>query len=333
MSDAERITAWLAKKARQRNVASTSRLEELVARYQEKDVGRALGGQVRQSEFGEHLLIQRFIRRSLFLPAEETVKEGLLSELRFISGIGRSYAQQLRDQGYHSITELLTHPRWKKPARDLLDHWGSPLDPRSVYRTLCRWLPGSHPLFLSLVGLVPREEIILFGAESLRLLDGQVFSISVGRLQEEGLLVRQYLARSLDEETTLLGLLGEEFDRSSILFSYNGKTVDWPSVRTRSAYYGLPEIQAPIHIDLLYHARRAFEDAFPDLKLRTVEERLLGVRRREDLPGRELPEFYAAYLETGSPGPLIPIINHNLQNVESLALLLRHLLALTGHVG
>jgi uncharacterized protein YprB with RNaseH-like and TPR domain len=39
-----------------------------------------------------------------------------------------------------------------------------------------------------------------------------------------------------------------------------------------------------------------------------------------------VPEFYEAYLRTGNCGPLVPIIQHNRQDVISLALLFFRLL-------
>ena len=53
---------------------------------------------------------------------------------------------------------------------------------------------------------------------------------------------------------------------------------------------------------------------------------MLGVRRVSDLPSSLVPAFYSMYLETGSPAPLRPILDHNRQDIESLALLLRTLL-------
>jgi uncharacterized protein YprB with RNaseH-like and TPR domain len=38
-----------------------------------------------------------------------------------------------------------------------------------------------------------------------------------------------------------------------------------------------------------------------------------------------VPEFYEAYLRSGNCGPLVPILDHNRQDVVSLALLFFHL--------
>ena len=116
------------------------------------------------------------------------------------------------------------------------------------------------------------------------------------------------------------------FAEASLLISYNGKAFDWTYLRERFAFYGLPFDHAPMHIDLLHHARRAFQDCLPNLRLSTLEGHL-GIHRTQDLPSEAVPDFYSTYLETGNPGPLVPIINHNCQDVETLALLLARLLS------
>ena len=55
-------------------------------------------------------------------------------------------------------------------------------------------------------------------------------------------------------------------------------------------------------------------------------KKILGVERTEDIPGQMVPEFYETYLRTGNCGPLVPIVEHNRQDVLSLALLFIHLL-------
>ena len=39
-----------------------------------------------------------------------------------------------------------------------------------------------------------------------------------------------------------------------------------------------------------------------------------------------VPEFYETYLQSGNPGPLVPIVEHNREDVTSLAKLLFHFL-------
>ena len=59
----------------------------------------------------------------------------------------------------------------------------------------------------------------------------------------------------------------------------------------------------------------------------TLEARILGITRDEDLPGALVPEWYCRYMETKNPGPLVPIVEHNRQDVISLAFLLERLVS------
>lgn len=260
-------------------------------------------------------------------------EQRLFSELRFIFGIGPAHDQILREEGYTSIPSLLNHPRWEKAAAELLAYWERPLNPERVCESLSYWFGSSHPLCLNLIGLCPLERIAFFDVETLGLGGAPLILISIARISSEGLLITQYLARSLAEELPILEQVNRELQEIKLLISYNGKAFDWTTLRGRFAYYGLPFRHTPIHIDLLHHARRAFQDVFPDLRLSTLETHVLGIRREGDLPSETVPEFYSAYIEQGNVGPLVPIIHHNRQDVETLVHLLNHLLTETSHAG
>jgi len=264
-------------------------------------------------------------------PPEEKANEALLSELRLLFGIGRRFDQRLREDGYSSIPSLLTHPRFGETAAHLLAEWKDPLDPALVNTTLDCWLPASHPLFLQLLGLVPPEKMLFFDLETMGLFGVPIILAAIGQPSASEIRITQYLACSLDEEIALLEGVTEALSHVSLVLSYNGKSFDWTTLRERCAYYSIPFDYAPIHIDLLHHARRAYRDRLSNAQLQTVEEGILGIERTEDLPSEAVPEYYEAYLRSGNPGPLVPIVNHNQQDVATLALLLSHLLMLTDH--
>lgn len=221
---------------------------------------------------------------------------------------------------------MADHPRFGPVARALLSEWGDPPIPERVHTTLRAWLPAAHPLFLQLLGLVSHEAVRFFDLETLGLFGVPVILAAFGHLEDGGLRVTQYLARSIEEEPPLLEAATEELTGASLVLSYNGKAFDWTTLRERCAYYGLPFKGRPVHVDLLHHARRAFSGQLSDLHLSTVEESLLGLERTGDLPSDQVPVFYERYLQTGDPRPLIPIVAHNRQDVASLAALLDRLL-------
>jgi len=260
------------------------------------------------------------------LPSKADVTEGLFSNLRLLYGIGEHYDRSLKEEGYGSIPDLLSHRRFGGRAGELLDSWGTPPDPSAVYRTLSAWLPPSHRLFIRSLGLMEREKIVFFDLETLGLANSPVFLIATARLSEGELKVDQYLATSLEGEAPLL----EEFIRrvgsTSALISYNGRSFDWPIIRERLFYYGIPLPEEPIHIDLLHHCRRRYRDLLPGFQLNIVERGILGIERRDDLPGSLVPAYYSSYLATGDPAMLAPIVSHNRQDILSLVLLLEALL-------
>jgi uncharacterized protein YprB with RNaseH-like and TPR domain len=79
------------------------------------------------------------------------------------------------------------------------------------------------------------------------------------------------------------------------------------------------------HFDMLHFSRRRWKGEFPSLRLTALEKEILGISRSDDIPGQMVPEFYEAYLRSGNCGPLVPILDHNRQDVVSLAVLFFHL--------
>jgi uncharacterized protein YprB with RNaseH-like and TPR domain len=85
------------------------------------------------------------------------------------------------------------------------------------------------------------------------------------------------------------------------------------------------KVRAPVltgaHLDLYHAVRRAYGAAWPDTRLRTVEQRLLGVVRTDDLPGSEAPAAFLDWMRDGS-GAIDRVLEHNRLDVLALAALL-----------
>lgn len=109
-----------------------------------------------------------------------------------------------------------------------------------------------------------------------------------------------------------------------MVVTYNGKSFDIPYLESRTAFYGGAFERPHHHVDLLHVSRRNAGQQVQDCRLTTIEQHLLGTQRSHDLPGSMVPEFYESYLQSGNPGPLVPIVEHNRKDVTSLAQLLLH---------
>ena len=151
-----------------------------------------------------------------------------------------------------------------------------------------------------------------------------IFLAGVARVIGERISVRQYLLPDYHYEPPLLRAVTADLAAAPRLVTYNGRTFDLPMLAARLTVHGLFREQAALpgaHDDLLPDARRLFRRPLGGARLADVESGVLGVRRTSDCPGSEVPLRYFGYLRGGSPDILAEVLDHNFQDVVSLALL------------
>jgi uncharacterized protein len=146
----------------------------------------------------------------------------------------------------------------------------------------------------------------------------------VARVEAGRIRVRQFLLPDFPYEPALLRTLVDDLAGFGRMVTYNGRAFDLPMLSARLTVHGLFRQQATIpavHDDLLPDARRLFRRALGGARLADVESGILGVARASDCPGSEVPARYFGYLRGGSPDILAEVLDHNFQDVVSLALL------------
>ncbi len=149
------------------------------------------------------------------------------------------------------------------------------------------------------------------------------FLVALGRWQGDEFVVRQLLLPDHPDEPALLEVLERHLPADASLVSYNGRAFDWPLISSRYRLHGRPPPAYAAHLDLLGLARQVWRHRLPDARLASVEAGICGVRRTDDLPGALIPERYFGWLRTGDAGLFTDVLEHNRQDVISLALLLR----------
>ncbi|MHB1575964.1 MAG: ribonuclease H-like domain-containing protein [Candidatus Dormibacteria bacterium] len=138
--------------------------------------------------------------------------------------------------------------------------------------------------------------------------------------------LEQWLLPELGEEAPLVKSALAQISQAGLLLTYNGSSYDLPLLRARMVMAGVDRPwPATAHLDLLPVVRRLFRHRLDRCTLRVVEEDLLGQGRGHDLPGREAPERYWRFLQTGDPAPLADVVRHNQQDVLSLLSLVQRL--------
>lgn len=175
--------------------------------------------------------------------------------------------------------------------------------------------------------LATYPEAAYFDTETTGLSTGAgtvIFLAAVARVAGSRMTVRQYLLPDYPYEPAMLRALAADLATAPRLVTYNGRSFDVPMLAARLTVHGLFTEQAMLpaeHCDLLPDARRLFRRPLGGARLADVEEGILGIRRTSDCPGSEVPARYFGYLRGGSPDILAEVLDHNYQDVVSLALL------------
>lgn len=182
---------------------------------------------------------------------------------------------------------------------------------------------NDHPFFryegsLSDVYFLDTETTGLRGSGST------VFLIGYARFVDQMLEVTQYvLPHPACEEAFYYHAFSGMAD-GSLLVTYNGKSFDWPQIRSRHTFVRervtLPEVE---HIDLLHAARRLLKPQLKSVGLQAVEAHF-GHVREGDLPGFLAPMHYFHYMKTQQPDVLLPVLGHHHDDCLSLVTLLAH---------
>lgn len=178
-------------------------------------------------------------------------------------------------------------------------------------------------------GEIAARDALCFDTETTGLAGGtgtRAFLIGSARWRDDGLHIRQWLMTALAAESALLRAFADSLDPDAVPVSYNGRSYDAPLLAAR---YRLARLSDPLpgrpHIDLLHPARRRWRGRWENCRLATIERRVLGVVREDDLPGSEAPAAWLRYLRGGDTRDLRRVVDHNRQDLMSLAGLLLHL--------
>jgi uncharacterized protein YprB with RNaseH-like and TPR domain len=152
------------------------------------------------------------------------------------------------------------------------------------------------------------------------------FLIGMAWFEGRQLTVEQLVLEKPGLEGPMLARLAERLAQASCVVSYNGKSFDWPLLRTR---FVLNRVAAPplaAHLDLLHCARRVYKRRLGAVRLVHLEEAVLGFTREGDIPGELIPETYLGFLRGHVPGAALgPIIDHNRLDLVALSAMLGEL--------
>jgi uncharacterized protein YprB with RNaseH-like and TPR domain len=180
---------------------------------------------------------------------------------------------------------------------------------------------------------LPARELVFLDTETTGLGGGAgclVFLVGLGHFAAESFVVEQHLLASPANEPAFLEGVRDALAGFRGMATFFGRSFDRPRLEDRFAFHRMrTRLPADPHADLHTLARRLWGEGLPDCRLRTVEERILGFEREDDLPGELCPEAYRSFLE-GDPRLLRGVLEHNRNDILSLAVL-AHAVCLEAH--
>ncbi len=257
----------------------------------------------------------------------------------------RSRLQRLREANVREAADIVRRPDIPEPRAErapslAADVGGFVQETPERPIVMLEW---REPIARELDGLAalpepvdPTRPFVLFDTETTGLGSGTgtlPFLVGVGTWEADEFVTRQLLLPEQSDEGGYLDALDALIPPDAVLVSYNGRTFDWPLLVARFRLHGRRPPAYAEHLDLLPLARALWKHRLPDARLASVEAGICGVRRDRDLAGSLVPGRYLDYLRHGRGTLLRDVLEHNRQDVVSMALVLRVLSLELGPVG
>ncbi|MBD3321680.1 MAG: hypothetical protein GF350_11350 [Chitinivibrionales bacterium] len=163
------------------------------------------------------------------------------------------------------------------------------------------------------------DDFVFMDIETTGLSNSPLFLIGIMIWNDTGFEVKQFFARNYSEEAAVIRMFIDECRLRKILVTFNGKSFDFPYIRTRAAATGVRFDLEPFHFDLLHESRRIWKHELPDCKLQTLERHVCNRMRQGDIPGSEIPDAYHSYVHSKNAWQIVEILKHNLLDLITLA--------------
>ncbi|MGO1060021.1 ribonuclease H-like domain-containing protein [Planococcus sp. FY231025] len=223
----------------------------------------------------------------------------------------REIGLELKENHFGFVFEKkITYPLDTRHGKVLL----SELD-----RVLEAWeqTPFEHPFKLK-----KEDPILFFDTETTGLSGTGAYIFLVGLLvrKEDSFEMTQYIMPDPSHEAAFLYETGLWKEEQPIIFSYNGKSFDWPQLTSRWTMHRniLPKLPEPRQVDLFHGTKRIWKNELERMKLSTIEEEKLGFERVGDVPGFLIPPIYLDAVKSGYSDGLAKVLYHNELDILSL---------------
>ncbi len=261
-------------------------------------------------------------------------RKRLLHNLKTVYYIGEKIERKLQRKGVKTLFDLNFNLRYKDSASHILS-----LINNKDYKTLSR---NKYVRDLDLLFCFNKEDLLFLDIETLGLYDSPMIIIGVGFFRNDKFEINLFFARDLEEEIAICDHFKDEIlPVFKCFISYNGKSFDIPYIANRFLYFFdenpmISEDETPYkisnsrlhHIDLYHNCRRKYKGQFENYTLTNMEEKLLNLKRENELPSNLVGTCYKKYKKDPIKyiGLIKECIEHNFFDVHSMPFILKKIL-------
>ncbi len=293
--------------------------EKLLIEYRDKELTDIKGSEIIDTQFGQTLRIVQKEKIDFEL-AENNFKSRMNHNLKLLPKIGIKTEENLKRKGFNTIESLLDHDSHRKNAERFLED----IDSMSFSEILDllnnnKYGKDCKDNLIRCISLNDCEDFKFMDIETLGLSNVPIILIGVAEIKDNNIISSQYFLRDIEEEIAVMDAYFTHLDENSVHVTFNGKTFDVPFIKNRINYHRMDVDFSYPHLDLMYFAKYLWQNELPNCQLQTIEKYKFGIERVNDVPGQYIPGYYNTYLSQDNIGPMIPIIEHNRQDIISLA--------------
>ena len=293
--------------------------EKLLIEYEGKSLKDVMDCRVKSTSYGDVLKITKKERIN-FSIEDNDFKNQINCNLKLLPKVGLKTEQNLKDKGYLTIESLTEHDRYCDSASKFLES----IDDLSYCEIIDmldsnRYTQKCRNNILKSISLKDPEDFKFMDIETKGLSNVPIILIGVAEIKGDNIVSSQYFLRDYSEEASVIDAYLSHLDDDSVHVTFNGKTFDVPFIKNRCRYNRIDANLDLAHLDLMYFAKNLWGPDLPNCQLQTIEKELFGIERVGDVPGQYIPGYWDTYFQRDNIGPVVPIIEHNAQDVISLA--------------
>ena len=292
---------------------------QLLNDYEGKQLKDIDNAKVVSTSFGDTLKITEKEKISFDIWDNDFTSQ-INHNLKLLPKIGLRTEQNLKSRGYGTIESLKAHDRYGDSASKFMDR----IDEMSFCELIeildaNRYTKRCRDNIIKAISLCDKENFKFMDIETLGLSNVPIILIGVAEIKADKIISSQYFLRDIHEEPSVIEAYLSHLDEDSVHVTFNGKSFDVPFITNRCLSNRIDaDLNLP-HLDLMYFAKSLWGESLSNCQLQTIEKELFGIEREGDVPGSYIPDYYNTYLAEKNIGPIVPIIEHNRQDIVSLA--------------